>query len=74
MAMGGSPLRWQCDVNWDECPSVIGLWWYVRVMWGRWATRQGKTGELGESVHARGDDGWRWVGLPYNATPFIIST
>jgi hypothetical protein len=51
--------------HWDEGPSVFDLRRNVCVM-GVGATRQGKTRELtGKPVHAREDDGWRWVGRPY---------
>ena len=62
------PYGWQWNVNdehWDGCTSVFDLRWNVRVM-GCKGDPSGQDERIdGETVHARGDDGWRWVGRPY---------
>ena len=56
--------------HWDECLSVFDLGWDVRVMGCRgdsipFGYPSGQDERIdGGTVHARGDDGWRWVGPP----------
>ena len=68
MAMGGSaPTHgngMSTREHWDGCPSVFDLRWKVRVMRCRGDLSEQDGRIVGETVHARGDDGWRWAGPP----------
>jgi len=67
MAIGGSAPAdgngMSTREHWDGCPSVFDLGENVRVR-GRGDPSVQDGGIVGETVHARGDDGWRWVGPP----------